>query len=74
MLPQAFKNTFSEKGVNIHDPKYLTWWEKSSHGRAAKDYNNDWRRFFRDSPDATQPEVLQKGKEIMSRYGIETNY
>ena len=29
---------------------------------------------MREHPEATPAEILQKGKEMMSRYGIETNY
>jgi len=74
VFAQQFEGKFLQNGINIHEPQYLTWWEASPHRASAKQYNQDWIRFIRDNPNATQAEILKKGREVMARYGIETNY
>ena len=75
VFPQQFEESFFiKRRINIHEPQYLTWWEKIPHRTSANQYNQDWIRFMRKNPDATRAEILQKGKEMMTRYGIETNY
>ena len=74
VFPQELGDKFLEKGINIHDPKYLAWWEKTPHRASAKQYNHNWRKFMSKTPEATPSEILQKGKEMMSKHGIDTNY
>jgi RHS repeat-associated protein len=74
VFAQQFNKNFLSKGINIHDPKYLSWWEKTSHRTNANQYNSDWMEFIKDNPKATLPQILQQGKEMMSEYGIKTNY
>jgi len=41
MFPQArkFKDFFSYAGINIHDPKNISWWERTEHQLASKAYH-----------------------------------
>ena len=74
VFPQDFSDKFLKRGINIHEPQYMTWWEKGSHLRAAKEYNMKWERFFNDIPDFTKKQALEKGKELMKKHGIEVHY
>lgn len=74
VFPQELEFDFLKKGINIHDPKYLTWWEASSHQPNAKQYNLDWKAFLRKNQDATVKQILEEGKRMMTEYGIKTNY
>lgn len=74
VFPQAFKEYFIEKGINIHDPKVMTWWEESTHLPQAKSYNDAWLDFIKKNPGATKEQVLENGKKIMKNFGKEVNY
>ncbi len=74
VFAQQFERDFIKNGINIHDPKYLTWWEAISHRMNARQYNFEWREFMKNNPNATTIQLLEKGKELMSKHGINTNY
>jgi hypothetical protein len=60
--------------VNIHDPKYLTWWEASSHRKNALQYNLQWENFFQKNRNPTTAAILEHRKYLMNKQGIKTNY
>lgn len=74
IFPQKYESRFMTKyGINVHDPKYLTWWEGKSHLSNRAQYDKIWYDFiFNQSP--TKEQVIQKGRSLMSDYGIKTNY
>jgi hypothetical protein len=74
VFAQKYTNFFIEKGINIHHPRYMTWWESPFHQRNAAGYNDAWFEFIRKNPDATAAQILGKGKELMNKHGIEVNY
>jgi hypothetical protein len=75
VFPQQFEESFFiKRGVNIHEPQHLTWWEKTPHRSSAKHYNEEWIRFMRKNPEATPAEILEEGRRMMAEYGIKTNY
>jgi hypothetical protein len=75
VFSQDFTEYFLGKGINIHEPQYLTWWEASSHQSNSSNYNKLWREFIEsENPGATVAEILEKGKQIMANYGIDVNY
>jgi len=74
VFPKQFRDDFIQKNINIHDPKYLTWWEKTSHQSGAKQYNDIWKKFFADHPGANKEQVLEYGREIMNIYGNQVNF
>ena len=71
VFPQHLRDRFAEIGINIDDPKYLTWWGPG-HLSNAKEYNAKWAEFLETKPTVHQ--ILQKGKEIMSGYEMTTHY
>ena len=60
VFPKEFVEKFGTK-INIHDPKYGVWWEKTSHLQNAIEYNAEWRKFLRQ--DRTLTEILNFGRE-----------
>lgn len=74
VFPQTMRDKFKEFGINIDDPRFLTWWEKSSHSSNAKEYNKAWGAFLRDVPSPTNEQIFEKGREIMTEYGKGLNF
>ena len=74
IFPQKFRKELFEKGINIDDPKYLTWWGSGSHLPNASEYNAKWDRIMNQPGETTADQILQEGRRMMSKYGIETNY
>jgi len=70
VFPQKFRDDFALKGINIDDPRYLTWWEKTSHLKTSRDYNKRWEVALARTKNATQYQILDIGKEIISEYGM----
>ena len=74
VFPQKYETIFEKHGINIHEPQYMTWWEKTSHLKASRAYNEEWKLFFRKNHEADKAEILNQGKYLMLEYGIKTNY
>ncbi len=74
VFPQELTEYFAKKGINVHEPQYLTWWEASSHQSNSFTYNALWKSFIRNNSEATKLQILEEGKKIMIEYGIKTNY
>jgi RHS repeat-associated protein len=73
VFPVAFQSRF-QGIIDVNNPKYGSWWESSSHLSNARAYNNYWRAFFRDHPDATYTDVLSYGRLLAGNYGFSVNY
>ena len=72
IFPQAkkFQSYFQRAGINIHDPKNLTWWSSGAHRSAAGAYNNAWSNFFIRNPNATRQQIESFGSSLMKSYGF----
>ena len=66
-----FFNKFTNQGLNIHDPKYGSWVEKTKHLNEAWNFNKDWEIWIGANPNATLAMVLAKAKELTVKYGYE---
>jgi hypothetical protein len=71
-FPQVLEDKFKKVGINIHDPKFGAWWERSSHLKNAAEYLRRWQKFF--EHDHTFDEILQLGRELGDKYGFQVNY
>ncbi|GIV01172.1 MAG: hypothetical protein KatS3mg015_0002 [Fimbriimonadales bacterium] len=60
--------------VNIDDPNYLQWWEAHDHLSNARAYNDLWDEFFRENPNYSRDQVLEKGRRIMRSFNQVVNY
>ena len=56
----------------IYDPRYGVWWPASGHLKNARYYNDIWKEFFTEPRSRT--EILNKGREMMQKHGIQVNY
>jgi RHS repeat-associated protein len=74
VFPQKYIDRFLAKNINIHDPKYLTWWEATSHRKNAVQYNLKWEKFFEKFRNPTTNDILEYGKQLMSEHKTQTNY
>ncbi|MEM6738419.1 MAG: DUF2380 domain-containing protein, partial [Bacteroidota bacterium] len=72
VFPQKFGTQFSKRGINIHDPKFGTWWETSSHLKNARGYNAAWESFLSTNPNQSQ--ILNYGRQLMGQYGIPVGF
>ena len=70
-LPQKFYKYFKEKGINIHDPKYGSWVERTKHLSESWQFNKDWENWMNTSEgaSATMLKVLEKARELAAKYG-----
>ena len=72
MLPQKFNKQFGEAGIDIHNPQYGIWLERTKHSKGSYEYNKKWAKFFGDNSNPTKKEVEEKMKQIMNEvYEIE---
>ncbi|HYI00733.1 hypothetical protein [Hyalangium sp.] len=74
VFPRALEKNFKEAGINIHDPRFGTWWERSSHLKKAHDYTQRWREFLFRRPPPSFEQILQFGRELAREYGFQVNY
>jgi hypothetical protein len=74
VFPRSLADKFQKAGINIHDPKFGAWWEKSRHLKNAVEYNRRWQRFWRTNPRPTLEQVLQFGRELAREFGFQVNY
>jgi RHS repeat-associated protein len=72
VFPKKFINQFSERGININDPRYGAWWESQSHLKNASNYNSIWEQYLQTNP--TKSMILDKGRVLMQQQGIHVNY
>ena len=72
IFPQAakFQKYWNKAGINIHNPKNMTWWKSGPHRSAAHGYNNAWSKFFLDNPNATRQQIQNFGGSLMKKYGF----
>ncbi|MFV0435743.1 MAG: hypothetical protein ACK5LO_17460 [Leucobacter sp.] len=72
-MPVKFTSIFSEAGINISDPKYGLWWNKTkglknNHQSLARRYNKQWENWFTKNPEATKEQMLNQRKKMVRIY------
>jgi len=77
VFPQKYEGQFNAAGINIHDPKYGSWWESApnvsgNHQSKAFEYNLKWKNFLQNNP--TQQEIIDFGKGLTNQYGLKSNF
>jgi hypothetical protein len=70
VLPQKFGRAFERAGININDPRFGAWWEAGGHLQNATRYNREWQQFLRGGQRSAD-DILQFGRDISGRYGLE---
>lgn len=76
VFPKAkeFATQFSSAGIDVHDPHHLVFWIREKHNADAHIYTSAWRKFFADNPKPTKDEVLNFGRNLMKKRGLDVNY
>ena len=74
MFPLEFAAQFERVGLNANDPRYGAWWAAQDHLRNARGYNESWRKFLLDHPDASPKDILQFGQELAGQYGLKIQF
>jgi RHS repeat-associated protein len=70
VLPQKFGRAFERAGINVNDPRFGAWWEAGGHLQNATRYNREWQQFLRGGQRSAD-DILQFGRDISGRYGLE---
>ena len=61
----------SPKGIDINNPAFMNWWERSSHLRNARSFNQDWEAWINIyGANASYADVLNAAAQISAKYGI----
>jgi len=76
MLPQTenFRGFFERAGINVHDPKYGSWWQKGpdgTHQKLSNEYNARWEKFISKNPNASQEQIHNFANETAEKYRID---
>jgi hypothetical protein len=72
VFPKVLAKEFQKMGINVHDPRFGSWWERSSHLKNSAEYLKQWRDFLR--PEPTFEQILQFGRELGGKYGFQVNF
>ncbi len=72
VFPQKLADLFEELGINVQDPRFGAWWERSTHLKNADRYNKRWVDFMGKRP--TFEQVLQFARELAREYGFQVNF
>ncbi len=72
VLPQKRAKRFEELGLNVQDPRFGAWWDRSSHLKNANRYNAQWEEFLVNEPTVEQ--VYQFARERAHEYGFQVNF
>jgi hypothetical protein len=66
-LPKAFREEFEKRGLDIEDPAYGRWVEGGpigGHQKWSKEFEMEWKAFFRMVPNAKKAEILDKMNQL----------
>lgn len=74
VLPQEFRPQFRRAGINIDDPRYGAWWERTAHQQASSAYNVAWREFFRKNLSPSAEQILQYGRKLSAEFGLHASF
>jgi hypothetical protein len=72
VFPKKLVKDFEAAGINIHDPRFGAWWNRSSHLKNSAGYLRRWEEFFTTEP--TFEQILQFGREVGGKYGFQVNF
>jgi hypothetical protein len=72
VFPQVLATKFKAAGINISDPKFGAWWERSNHLKNSVRYNERWKKFLENNP--TREQILQFGRDLGGEFGFQANF
>jgi hypothetical protein len=74
VLPQKFVDKFIKAGINIHEPKYCSWVERTPHSQWSGWDNKDWEDFFVNNQSPTVQEILAFARQMATKYGFQIHF
>ena len=74
IFPVQFASELRVAGINIHHPKYGAWWAAEAHLRAASAYNQRFRDFFLRNSQPTKQQILDFGRALAQKYGLDVYF
>jgi RHS repeat-associated protein len=72
VLPKTFQDDSRSLGIDVHNPRFGTWWERSAHQRSSTEYNKFWRDFLDTNP--TTQECFDFAKDLADDYGYDLQF
>jgi hypothetical protein len=72
VFPQKLAFKFREAGINVHDPRFGAWWERSAHLKNSLEYLRRWEEFLQHNH--TLEKILQYGRELGGEFGFQVNF
>jgi RHS repeat-associated protein len=78
LLPQEFKTNFERAGLDIEDPDYKLPMSKEDHrlkpdgihAQGSQGWNQQWRRFFADNPNASREQIVMQLEKMRDAFGL----
>ncbi len=76
VFPVKFKATFvNEFGIKIDDVENGVWLDSHKHLSGAWKYNMEWKKFFKENPDASKEDVMEFARKNMQNvYNENVNF
>lgn len=75
---QKYRGEFAKIGINIDDPRFLSWWEKGDHRRMASEYGKIWEDFFEKTGDISSIEArniaFERATALADKYHFEIHW
>lgn len=78
IFPQKFEKDFNRifagTDFSIHDPRFMSWWEETSHLESAYAYNKAWETWLAGKRNASPEEALTFARELMREFGVNVDF
>ena len=77
VLPKEFERFFQQAGLNIHDPRFDSWIDATTHRKIhSLGYNNAWGAFFNNpaNQNPTASQILNHARELSIRFGFRIHF
>ena len=72
VFPRLLAEEFQKVGINVHDPRFGAWWNRTDHLKKAYEYTLQWEEFLFKNP--TREQILHFGRYLANKYGFQINY
>ena len=70
VFPQRFESQFQQAGINIHRPQHGSLVPQAAHRSWSHAYNVRWKNFFRSTPNPTQQQIFNFGRQLAGEFGF----
>jgi hypothetical protein len=74
VFPYKIRAEFQRRGINVNDPRFGTWWDRSIHRSKSYEFQQQWDEFFYQTPNATAEDVFSFGRQLCYQYGLTCHF